>query len=310
MVARRTLLRASALTLVAVPACGGASLADHGLAALNALSAAPPEPVVTDAAFGPHPRQRLDVFAPPGSRPAPAVVFWYGGGWSSGSRRQYRFVAGTLVRRGLATVLPDYRLFPEAAWPAYPQDGAAAVAWVRANAARIGVDPRRIALAGHSAGGHIALTLALDPRWLAAHGIAPRDLAGVVSIAGVTGVEPLRGAPYDAIFAAADPADAHRPVALAARHAGDAPPITLVAAAGDSLVTPRNSARLAEAIRAGGGDAELLLRADAGHMTVVLALTTSLAADAAVVEAIARAAAAASGRAEAADGAAVTRIIT
>ncbi len=289
MPSRRTLLRASALTLLALPGCG-VSLADGGLAAVNALSAAPPEPLVADAAFGRHPRQRLDVFAPPGAVAAPAVVFWYGGGWSSGSRASYRFVAGTLTRRGLVTVLPDYRLFPEAAWPAYPQDGAAAVAWVRANAARIGVDPERIALAGHSAGGHIALTLALDPRWLGAHGIVPRDLAGVVSIAGVTGVEPLRSAPYDAIFAAADPPDAHRPVALAARHARGAPPITLVAAEGDTLVTARNTQRLAEAIRAGGGEAAVLLRADAGHMTLLVALTTSLAADAAVVEAIARAA--------------------
>lgn len=292
MPSRRTLLRASALTLLALPGCG-VSLADGGLAALNALSPAPPDPMMADAAFGPHPRQRLDVFAPPGAAAAPAVVFWYGGGWSSGSRASYRFVAGALTRRGLVTVLPDYRLFPEAAWPAYPEDGAAAVAWVRANAARIGVDPERIALAGHSAGGHIALTLALDPRWLGAHGIVPRDLAGVVSIAGVTGVEPLRSAPYDAIFAAADPPDAHRPVALAARHARGAPPITLVAAEGDTLVTARNIQRLAEAIRAGGGEAAVLMRADAGHMTVLVALTTSLAADAAVIEAIARAARAA-----------------
>jgi acetyl esterase/lipase len=163
MPSRHTLPRASAATLLAAPGCG-ASLADGGLAALNALSAAPPEPLVADAAFGPHPRQRLDVFAPPGATAAPAVVFWYGGGWSSGSRASYRFVAGTLTRRGLVTVLPHYRLFPEAAWPAYPEDGAAAVAWVRANAARIGVDPERIALAGHSAGGHLALTLALDRR--------------------------------------------------------------------------------------------------------------------------------------------------
>ncbi|WP_019013455.1 hypothetical protein [Elioraea tepidiphila] len=55
-------------------------------------------------------------------------------------------------------------------------------------------------------------------------------------------------------------------------------------------MTVRNTQRLAEAIRAGGAEAAVLLRADAGHMTVLVALTTSLAADAAVIEAIARAA--------------------
>ena len=72
--------------------------------------------------------------------------------------------------------MPDYRLYPEAAFPGFLEDGAAALAWVRDNIADYGGDPRRIVLAGHSAGAYNAVMLGLDPRYLNAAGVDPKAI--------------------------------------------------------------------------------------------------------------------------------------
>src|ERR1700761_1868916 len=70
-------------------------------------------------AYGPDPRPRLDVYAPtqPSPRPAPVVVFFYGGNWDSGDRALYSWVGRALASRGFVTVIPDYRLVPEHRFP-------------------------------------------------------------------------------------------------------------------------------------------------------------------------------------------------
>jgi acetyl esterase/lipase len=89
-------------------------------------------------------RHTLDIYTPAGQGGFPVVVFIYGGGWTDGSKSEYRFVAAALAARGVLTVVPDYRLYPEVRFPAFLQDNAAAVAWTRANIARYGGDPHRI----------------------------------------------------------------------------------------------------------------------------------------------------------------------
>jgi acetyl esterase/lipase len=66
-----------------------------------------------DIAYGPHPRQRLDLYRPlRTSGKCRLVVFLYGGGWTTGSLRAYRFLAHVLGSRGFAVAIPDHRLFP------------------------------------------------------------------------------------------------------------------------------------------------------------------------------------------------------
>ena len=108
---------------------------------------------------------QLDLYLPaPTPDPVPAIVYFHGGGWSVGTRRRFgrafkSWQPSALERvaaAGFAVATVDYRLSSEAVFPAQLHDAKAAVRWVRANAARLNVDPTRIVAWGESAGGHIA----------------------------------------------------------------------------------------------------------------------------------------------------------
>lgn len=133
-------------------------------------------------AYAPGERGRYDLYTPAGAGPAaPLIVFFYGGGWQSGSRDDYGFVARPLASLGALVAVPDYRLFPQVRWPGFVEDGAAALQAILAGPGAGPGAGRPVILMGHSAGAFIALALALDPRWL---GPARGRLAGAVGLAG------------------------------------------------------------------------------------------------------------------------------
>jgi len=90
----------------------------------------------------------------------PAVVFFFGGGWNGGSVTQFEQQAKYLAARGMVTFVADYRVKSrqKTSPDACVADGKSAVRWVRKNAARLGIDPDRVAAGGGSAGGHVAAT--------------------------------------------------------------------------------------------------------------------------------------------------------
>jgi acetyl esterase/lipase len=224
--------------------------------------------VARGLAYGSAPRQRLDVYAPRGScgQPRPVVVFFYGGSWNSGTRAGYAFVGRALAAQGFVTVVPDYRLVPEVRYPAFVEDGAAAVRWVSANAGNYCGDGRSVVLMGHSAGAYIGAMLAVDPRWL---GEMRSVVRGFVGLAG-----PYDFAPFDvdasraAFGQASDPAET-QPVTWAG--AGD-PPALLLYGTEDTVVRPRNSEALAAKLRAGGVTVEQRAYPKLGHVGILLAL--------------------------------------
>ena len=221
-----------------------------------------------DVAYGPLPRQAMDVWRPAeGAARLPVVVFFYGGSWQTGRRADYSFVAADLARRGHVVVLPDYRLYPEVRFPVFLQDAAAAVATARRMATSWGGDPARVVLMGHSAGAHIATMLALDPRWLAAVGDSRDGLAGVIGLAGPYDFLPITGRGIRAVFAGAADLRDTQPISFADRHA---PPALLLHGIDDTTVFPRNSQALADRIRGDGGRAELRLYGGVGHIGIVL----------------------------------------
>ena len=114
-------------------------------------------PPLTDLAYGPHPRQRLDVFRPAGVQGAPVLVFFHGGGFIRGDKGMRANVGAWGAAQGFVTVLANYRLAPDHRWPSGPEDVAAVWRFVREQATGWGGDPSKIVLAGESAGAaHVA----------------------------------------------------------------------------------------------------------------------------------------------------------
>lgn len=88
----------------------------------------------------------------------PAIVFFFGGGWNSGSPAQFENQARHFAKRGMIAITVDYRVKSRHGVPVVEcvKDAKAAIAWVRENAKRLGIDPDKIAASGGSAGGHLA----------------------------------------------------------------------------------------------------------------------------------------------------------
>lgn len=172
---------AASLVAVLLSACSP-------IGTLNAVSAGGTKHAVTrDVSYGPLARQRLDIYRPSASSPPagwPLVVFFYGGSWSSGQRDDYAFVGAALADRGVVTLVADYRLYPEVRYPDFMKDSAKALSYGLDEAKRLGADPKRVFVMGHSAGGYNAAMLALDPRWLAATKHSPGQLAGWIGLSG------------------------------------------------------------------------------------------------------------------------------
>lgn len=104
---------------------------------------------------------RLYVFQPEGQQAADrraAIVFFFGGGWQSGTPQQFEHQCQALAAQGMVAITADYRVASRHHTKAVAcvEDGKSAIRWVRAHAAQLGVDPERIAAGGGSAGGHVA----------------------------------------------------------------------------------------------------------------------------------------------------------
>ena len=112
-----------------------------------------------------NPRQRLDLILPakPASKALPVIVYIHGGAWRQGDKRIGRKLLTHFVESGKHVgVSVGYRLSPEAQWPAQIHDCKAAIRWIRANAKSYGIDPKKIAVWGTSAGGHLVSMLGVS----------------------------------------------------------------------------------------------------------------------------------------------------
>lgn len=114
-------------------------------------------PLLTDLAYGPHDRHRLDVFRPARVQAAPLLVFFHGGGFIRGDKTARANIGAWGAAQGFITVLANYRLAPDHRWPSGPEDVAAVWRFVREQATGWGGDPTKIVLVGESAGAaHVA----------------------------------------------------------------------------------------------------------------------------------------------------------
>lgn len=210
----------------------------------------------------------LDVYRPTKATTGavPVVVFLYGGTWKRGNRAQYAFVGHRLAQQGVLAIVADYRTFPRTTFPGFVEDAAAAVAWAHRHAADYGGDPQRLFVAGHSAGAQIAALIGTDARYLAVHGLRPRDLAGVI---GLSGPYDFEIAGYEDVFGPEE----QWPRAQAVNFVdGDEPPFLLVHGTADTVVEAKDSRELADKLRAVGVETTLVWLPEAGHLAPLVGL--------------------------------------
>jgi acetyl esterase/lipase len=223
-----------------------------------------------DVAYGPTPRQKLDVYRPKGAAKPPVIIFIYGGSWSWGKRQNYAFLANVFAARGYLTLVPDYRLVPKIRFPAFVEDGAAAVAWAVKNAATYGADPTQIFLVGHSAGAYNVAMLGLDSRYLKSAGVDPKIIRGVIGLAGPYDFYPFDvKATVDAFGQTPDPATT-QPITYVR---ADAPPMLLLHGGKDNTVRPYNSESLRDKLAATGARVSGKIYPKLSHSGILLSLT-------------------------------------
>jgi acetyl esterase/lipase len=207
-------------------------------------------------------RCKLDLYSPPNAHDLPCVVWFHGGGMTAGDKAGEKTVAvcRAMAAEGWVVVAVNYRLSPKAKFPAYVEDAAASVAWMIKNAAKHGGDPKRVFVAGHSAGGYLAAMVAMDERLLAAHGASPDQLAGVIPISGQMmthyTIREERGLPKTRIIA-----DEAAPI----NHAREKTPPLLILYAEKDMDLRGDENRYFAAALAVAGNHNFTIREIAGH---------------------------------------------
>jgi len=265
------------LSAAAVPAAG-LFTACSPLSVVNAVSPGGAGSATSAIRYGADARNMLDVYTPgrpqADGKPAPVIVFFYGGNWVSGSRTDYAFVGRALAARGVVVVVPDYRLYPQVNYPDFLVDAAQAVAWTEREIGRYGGDPRRVFVMGHSAGAYNAAMLALDARWLGGQGLEPDSLRGWIGLAGPYDFLPIQNRTTRPVFDYPDTRADSQPIEHVS---GTAPPALLIAARKDGTVNPvRNTGGLAARLRSAGVPVRELYYDGVNHATLVASLSSTL----------------------------------
>ncbi|HUH04715.1 MAG TPA: alpha/beta hydrolase [Kofleriaceae bacterium] len=216
----------------------------------------------------------MDVYLPDDElTDRPAVLLIHGGGWSMFSKQAYIKQGRRLAGAGYVAAAINYRLTPDGVYPRAMQDSACALATLRAHAEEWGLDPRRVAVMGYSAGGHLAsvLGVAIDepdfqPDCAAGSTFAP---AAVISGAGPQDLRELAWA--DAVQALIggtleEYPDRYERASPLARVRSGAPPFLLIHGTQDLFIDVDQSVAMRDALRAVGTDARLLTLAGGGHL--------------------------------------------
>jgi acetyl esterase/lipase len=222
--------------------------------------------------------------------PTPAIIYVHGGGWSAGSETKF---PTPLVRQGFITASIEYRLSGEAKWPAQIEDCKLGVRWLRANAAKYGVDPNRIGCWGVSAGGHLVACLGtMDSPALEGKGGYPGVSSKVQAVIDQSGPTDFTAGNFGTGSTTIDEAGLAHDVSLEEEllgatfaknpnvyrqaspitwvHAGD-PPFLIIHGENDKIVAPQQATTFASALEKAGVPVELLMVKNGtpkGHATL------------------------------------------
>ena len=219
-----------------------------------------------DLAYGPGPRERLDLFLPEGDG-APLLAFIHGGYWQWNDKEPFAFLAERIVPAGAAFANIEYALCPDVGLTELTDQIRRAVAFLWREGPRLGYDRDRIVVSGHSAGGHLtAMMLATD--WPGFAADLPANLvAAGLPISGIYDLEPIRLTPIN------DPIGLDEAEARALSPAFAVPPtgapMVVVAGGAESEEFVRQARAFAEGWQAHGVNAEVIVPAGRDHFTVL-----------------------------------------
>ncbi|MYK30924.1 MAG: alpha/beta hydrolase [Boseongicola sp. SB0670_bin_30] len=215
-----------------------------------------------DVAYGPLPRQRLDVF--PAGTDAPAHLFFRGGYWKLGEKEDRRFPATAWVAQGAAWIVPNYRLAPATSLPDILEDALAAFDWVISNAEACGIDRTQIHLSGNSAGAQLAAMVAARAQ--------PGRVASLTLISGLYDLLPLLDEePNSWLNLDVETARAMSPV-----HHLPSPELPVVVTCGGAETEAfRSQARqFAETLKASGNPVDHFESPGQNHMEIIIEIGT------------------------------------
>ena len=233
----------------------------------------------------------MDVAMPvEGTGPFPAVVCLHSGGWVAGERKQMASTIDVLARRGYVAIAPDYRLAPKHAFPACIEDCKAAVRWLRGNAGKYRVDPKRIGAMGLSAGGHLACLLGVTSPSDGLEGTgdhsgkssavqavvamsAPTDLTSEVmhtAVALKLNLIPLLGGPPTTHL------DAYRKASPAHYRPTTPPPFLFIHGSADDVVPVKLMREFSDKLKACGASVREVVLVNEGHTWAGPALLRSV----------------------------------
>ena len=230
--------------------------------------------VLKDIFFGSEAWQKLDVHIPnaKSDKDKPVLIFFYGGSWDSGKKEMYFFAADAFTRLGYVVVIPDYLKYPEARFPDFMYDGAAAVTWVKNNIAQYGGDPNTVFIAGHSAGAHLGSLLLTDERYLKKHDLSPLDIRGFSGLAGPYNFTPKRST-LKIIFG---PEENYPNMQASNFVTGNEPPMLLLHGEQDTTVGAFNQEILITALNEAGNPSIGTLYPKLTHISILMSLTPLL----------------------------------
>jgi len=222
-------------------------------------------PCQLDVPYGPTLEETLDIF-PAAQAKAPVFVFIHGGYWRALSSKTFSGAALGLQARGITTVVINYALCPHVTIDEIVRQTRAALAWTLRNIQHYGGDPARVAIGGHSAGGHLT-AMALQTAWAEDYGLPQDPFVAALPFSGLFDIEPLRYSYLqpaiqldDGIIRRNSPAFLVRPCKT---------PLWITWGGAETSEFARQSAIYHQAWQAAGNSSELRAVPGADHFTVI-----------------------------------------
>jgi acetyl esterase/lipase len=219
-------------------------------------------------------RQSLDLYLPPNQTDFPVVFLAYGGQFRNGDKARLAYLARTLAREGLGVVSVNYRLTDrtdlQVVHPGHVEDVAQAFAWTYRHVAEYGGDPNQIVLMGHSAGASLVSMLATDRRYLAAEGLSPDLVRGVIGVSAGLYDERLLATdpngPFGDVFGTPEQQWEASPLRYVD---GTQPPFLVLFGQFDIPEIPADSTAFYQALVGAGSEAELHMIPDRTHAGII-----------------------------------------